>query len=144
MSKYCKKCWILNENPLSPLCKEHYFEREKSKPVKIYEIKKTPVKLIWKKRAERIKKDWSEMKVFIEIWKDRIHICDNCWKSIKFFHSSCFAHKLNKRDNPKLRYDKNNIALVHGIFEIKNEETWLTYDCHKEYDLKLKEIIKKL
>ncbi len=58
------------------------------------------------------------------------------------FHASCFAHKLNKRDYPKLRYDKNNIALVHGIWEIKNKKTWETYNCHKEYDLKLKKIKK--
>jgi len=63
------------------------------------------------------------MKVFVEIWLEREHICINCKKPIKFFHSSCFAHKLNKRDNPDLRYDKNNISLVHGIFEIMNETT---------------------
>ena len=104
--------------------------------------KKTPVKKIWKKRIERIKKYGSEMKVFIEIWQEREHICDNCNKYIKYFHASCFAHKLNKRDHQELRYDKSNIALVHWIWEVKNQETGENYECHKEFDLKFNELNK--
>lgn len=129
MSKYCKICKWLNENPFLQYCRNCFYD------VNPYYKKKTPLKLIWKKRKERIKESWSEYKVFIEIWKERKHICYNCWKYIKLFHSSCFAHWLNKRDNPKLRYDKNNIFLVHGIFEIKDEKTWLTYNCHNEFDM---------
>ena len=109
-------------------CKECQYAFVNSKPKKIYTLKKTKPKLVWEKRAERIKQYWSEWKVFVEIWIERVNedwkrICDNCWKHIKFFHSSCFAHKLNKRDNPKLRYEKTNIALVHWIWEIQEEKT---------------------
>lgn len=130
-------------------CKECQYAFVNSKPKKIYTLKKTKPKLVWEKRAERIKQYWSEWKVFVEIWIERVNedwkrICDNCWKHIKFFHSSCFAHKLNKRDNPKLRYEKTNIALVHWIWEIQEEKTWKTYECHKEWDLKYKDIKNKL
>ena len=84
------------------------------------ELKRTPIKKIGKKKIQRIKDNWSEYKVFVEIWQEREHICDNCWWYIQFFDPSCFAHKHNKRDNPELRYQKDNIALVHGIFEVKN------------------------
>lgn len=149
--KRCKDCWWPrgHNNALISRCKECTYKKQSEKPVKTYEIKKTPVAKMWKKRAERIKKEGSEWKVFVEIWFERVdqdwkRICDNCWKHIKFFHSSCFAHKLNKRDNPKLRYVKENIALVHWIFEVSEEKTWKTYDCHKEWDLKYKQIIKNM
>lgn len=134
--KLCKDCWKPRWHELMySRCKQCQYDFVASKPKKVYELKKTKPNLVWEKRKARIKKDWSEMKVFIEIWKEREHICENCNKPIKLFHSSCFAHKYNKRDNPELRYDKNNIALVHGIWEQKNDK-WQTYDCHKEFDLK--------
>ena len=97
---------------------------------------KKPIKQISDKKRQRIKDNWSEYKVFVEIWKERPHICDNCWWYIKYFDPSCFAHKLSKKNYPELRYDKENIALVHWVFEVKNEQTGETYTCHKEYDLK--------
>lgn len=107
------------------------------------ELKRTPIKKIGKKKIQRIKDNGSEFKVFVEIWKEREHICDNCWGYIQFFDPSCFAHKLAKWANPELRYDKENIALVHGIWE-KIDETWKTYQCHKEYDLKFNQLKKWL
>ena len=138
MAKYCKQCGILNENPLVKLCREHYFQQQidNPKPIKFSDIKRTPVKLVGKKRTTRIKDKWSEYKVFVEMWLKSDRLCENCWIHIKFFHSSCFAHKLNKRDHPELRYDKDNIAIVHGIFEVKDEKTGLTYNCHQEFDYK--------
>ena len=138
--KKCKICWLPRNhtNPLISMCKSCTYKKsiENKNQKNIYQLKRTPLKKIWKKRKERIKLEWSEYKVFLEIWKERPHICANCWKQILLFHSSCFAHKKNKRDYPNLRYDKNNIALVHWIFEIKNKSTLETYNCHKEYDLK--------
>jgi len=146
MAKRCKECWCINENPLLKYCMEH---ADKNKKLQSYKplVQKTPLKpwlppkKIWEKRKNRIKEQGSEYKVFVEIWKEREHICDNCWKWIKFFDPSCFAHKLNKRDNQKLRYDKKNIALVHWVFETM-DDTGKTYNCHKEYDLKFKTINK--
>lgn len=142
--KLCKDCWKprWHNNPLISRCKECSYKKQSEKPKKVYELKKTKPKLVWVKRKNRINKQGSEYKVFLEIWKERLHICENCKKPILIFHASCFAHKLNKRDNPELRYDKNNIGLVHWIWEIKNKETQETYNCHKEYDLKLNKIRK--
>lgn len=141
--KKCKDCWKPRwHNLMYSRCKECQYKFVSSKPKKIYELKKTPVKKIWVKRKTRIDEKGSEYKVFVEIWTSRNHRCANCWWEIKFFHSSCFAHKLNKRDNQKLRYEKNNIALVHWVFEVKNEKTGETYNCHKEYDLKFSNWIK--
>lgn len=138
MAKRCRECRVVNQNPLLKYCMEH---ASMNKSLKKTELKLwPPPKKIWKKRIERVKKNWSELKVFIEIWKEREHICENCWKYIKFFHSSCFAHKLNKRDNPKLRYEKENIALVHWVFETM-DDTGRTYNCHKEFDLKFKKML---
>lgn len=143
--KKCKDCkkerW--HDNPLISRCKECQYKKQNIKQKKVYTLKQTPVKKIWRKRKERIKLQWSEFKVFQEIWEERQHVCENCWKEILLFHSSCFAHKLNKRDHPDLRYEKDNIALVHGVFEVKNKSTWLTYNCHKEFDLKFKKNVNK-
>ncbi len=129
--KLCKDCKQPrgHENPLISRCKECQYSKQS--------LKRTEIKKIWKKRINRIKEEWSEYKVFIEIWKEREHICDNCWGYIKSFDPSCFAHILNKRDNPELRYKKENIWLVHGIWE-QIDETGKTYNCHKEFDLKVK------
>lgn len=141
--KNCKDCWKprWHNNPLISRCKECTYKKQAEKPIKIYTLKQTKPKLVWKKRKARIKDKWSEYKIYIEIWQERKHICDNCWKTIKFFHTSCFAHKLNKRDNPELRYKKDNIALVHWIWEQKNDK-WETYNCHKEFDLKFNKLKK--
>jgi rubredoxin len=134
--KLCKDCKKPRWHELMySRCKECQYAFEASKPKKVYELKKTKPKLIWVKRKARIRKQGSEMKVFVEMWLEQPHTCENCWKHIELFHPSVFAHKLNKRDNPELRYDKNNIALVHWIFETM-DKTWKTYNCHKEFDLK--------
>lgn len=139
--KLCKDCWKPRDHniPTISRCKACTYKRsaENKNQKNIYTLKRTPVKKIWKKRADRINEKGSEYKVFVEIWQERPKICANCGKPIKFFHSSCFAHILSKRDYPKLRYEKENIALVHWVFEVKNEETGQTYDCHKELDTKL-------
>ena len=135
MSKRCKECWCINENALLKYCMKHSYLNKQPKRTELKPW--PPPKLIGKKRAKRVQEKWSEYKVFVEIWKEREHICDNCWKYIKSFDPPCFAHKLNKRDNPELRYKKENIALVHGIWETM-DDTGKTYNCHKEYDLKFK------
>ena len=139
--KYCKECWVLNQNVMLKYCMDH---ADMNKGLKTYKPLQPwpPPKKFWKKRTERVKEKWSEWKVFVEIWLERLNwdwkrICDNCKTHIQLFDPSCFAHKLNKRDHPDLRYKKDNIALVHWIWE-QMDETWKTYNCHKEYDLKFK------
>lgn len=134
--KNCKKCWteFIRYNTIQNICSKCMIEKNKDKQKTIYHIKRTEIKKVWKKRTERINEKWSEMRMFIEIWKERSHECKVCWNFIKFFHTSNFAHILWKKDYPDLRYEKENIALVHWIFEIENEETWKTYQCHQKLD----------
>ena len=136
--KKCKICWWprWHDNPLISSCKSCTYKKsaENKNQSSIYTLKRTPVKKIWKKRLERVSEKGSEMKMFIEIWQERPRICKVCWKPIKFFHTSNFAHILWKKDYPDLRYEKENIELVHGIFEIEDEKTWRTYQCHQKLD----------
>lgn len=135
--KKCKDCWKPRGHTMMfSRCKQCQYKFVNNKPKKIYELKKTPVKAFWRKRTERISEKWSEYKCYVEIRTTQEHKCQNCWKHIKFFHSSCFAHILSKRDYPDFRYMIENIALVHWIFETK-DDSGLTYQCHQEIDTKL-------
>ena len=123
MAKYCKQCWDLNENPLMKFCRYHYYEYIEKNPEK--KLKRTPINKVWVKKTTRLKSRWSELKMFMEIWEERYHICFSCNNPIKNWHPSNFAHILSKWMYPKYRLMKANIAMVHGIFE---------WDCHKEID----------
>jgi len=65
-----------------------------------------------------------ERDMFLEIWDEREHYCDNCRMylgSVPKAHY--FAHIKPKSTHPKLRLDKNNIKL-------------LCYDCHYALDMR--------
>jgi len=119
MSKYCKKCKKLNENPLIKLCRSCYYEEQLNNPK---QQNFSSIKKISEKRKKRIKETWWEKPFFEKIWNSSNKTCVICWKKILEPKSWCFAHILSKKDYPMLRLFKNNIALVCSI------------KCHGEVD----------
>lgn len=91
---------------------EVYSERQKSKPIKVSNIK------------NKFKKPSGEKELFEEIWNERAHYCENknCRKflgqepSIQFF-----SHRKSKGARPDLRLKKDNIDL-------------LCSSCHHEWE----------
>lgn len=116
MTKLCKICGETNENQLLKFCRKCYYEE-----VKCDDIRK-PIKQVSDKKKLRIKENGSEVKLFLEIWNERIHRCEVCHCFIPEPKPECFAHRLGKWRYPALRYNKKNIALVWDI------------NCHKELD----------
>ena len=100
---------------------KHYPDIPKWKWDKI-EKKLKPIPKISQKKKERIKKEWSEADLFREIWWERSHNCEICWKFIPEPRPECFSHILSKGRYPALRYNKRNIVLCCQIL------------CHKEND----------
>lgn len=58
-----------------------------------------------------------EKELFIEIWFEREHICDNCKKGMREPEISNFHHIKHKSKYPELRLAKDNIVI------------WC-FDCH--------------
>ena len=100
---------------------KHYPDIPKWKWDKI-EKKPKPIPKISQKKKERIKKEWSEADLFREIWWERSHNCEICWKFIPEPRPECFSHVLSKGRYPGLRYNKRNIKILCSI------------DCHHESD----------
>ena len=100
---------------------KHYPDIQKWKWDKI-EKKQKPIPKISQKKKERIKKEWSEADLFREIWWERSHNCEICWKFIPEPRPECFSHVLSKGRYPGLRYNKRNIKILCSI------------DCHHESD----------
>lgn len=51
--------------------------------------------------------------LFLEIWKERAHICENCKISLgKEVRSYMFDHLLEKSKYPEIAYEKENIMIV--------------------------------
>lgn len=99
------------------------FKEEDDKLIKEEELKyRKPIPKISQKKKERIKKEWSEADLFREIWWEREHICEICWKFIPEPRPECFSHVLSKGRYPALRYMKSNVSIVCNS------------DCHKEND----------
>ena len=105
---------------------------------KVYELKKTEPKKIWKKRIQRIKDGGSEVKVFEKINKydQKCWICDN---PIKEPLSWTFPHILNKKDYPAFRVFESNIARACSIEhhdKLDKMVTFLKKDKQKIEELK--------
>ena len=100
---------------------KHYPDIPKWKWDKI-EKKLKPIPKISQKKKERIKKEWNEADLFREIWWEREHICEICWKFIPEPRPECFSHILSKGRYPALRYMKSNVSIV------------CDQNCHKEND----------
>lgn len=84
---------------------------------------KTPIRRKYKPTGEQ--------QLFIELWKSRPHICENCYTKLgKEPRAHYFAHIKPKSTHPHLRLDPDNIRM-------------LCYDCHYAYDFQGKEAYEK-
>jgi len=121
MAKYCKKCWVLNKNPLIPYCSICYFEEN------VYKKLTKKIKLVSRKKQEKINSWWGEKAMFNSILienqdEDWNLTCEISWDkfSINDVKVWCFAHILNKNQFAYLRLFKNNICIVKWL-----KEHWL-------------------
>ncbi len=127
----CNQCdeekWINNKKGICIDCtykKNHngktpqqvQYEKQKQRPKKQYELKRSTIKYKRKKTGEK--------ELFLEIWNERPHICSNpeCKKHLgdepnAFF----FSHIKSKGAYPELRLCKDNIEL-------------LCVECHQSYE----------
>jgi len=72
---------------------------------------KTYINKISKKRKERL--SWySEKDLFLEIWNERKHECEECWKILREAKAHNFDHIKPKWKYPELRLEKTNIKLI--------------------------------
>jgi len=136
MKWICKQCWEIkdHDNPLIARCKKcTYLNYENNKSqTKIYDIKKTPIKKVWRKRIERIKNWWSEADMYRKILIDRqinwCLKCEYCWKEFKIEDAwpTSFAHVLSKWMYKHLRLFENNIAIVCNDISMNS--------CHTKLD----------
>lgn len=83
----------------------------------------------WKSKSRkkrRIAELWTESEVFLEIWNERLHKCEDCWRNINEPHAHNFDHEIPKSRWEEFRYDKNNIKIrcfpCHFL-----KTTWLIY-----------------
>lgn len=69
---------------------------------------------VGKGKRRRLQEKGKETAVFIEIWREREHVCQNkkCGAVIRDYRPINFHHLKTKGAHPKLRYDKLNIALL--------------------------------
>lgn len=110
MAKYCKQCWVLNENPLNRLCRQHYYEDQLDNPKK-----RTPIKKIGKKKPK-----WRVAK-FTKETKEKIYardkVCIFCWNNsnLHFHHLFFWTESI---------YTNNRNDIDQGVTAC--------WDCHSE------------
>ena len=87
--------------------------------------KNKPINKISKKKQERL--NWySEKDLFKEVWEERLHKCEKCWKILKEAKAHNFSHIKSKGKYPELRLCKENIEIL--CFSCHFEfTTWLKY-----------------
>ena len=85
------------------------------------------VKKISDKRKLRL--SWrSEKDMFMEIWEERLRVCEICWIWILEPKTYSFAHRCPKGTYPEHRLNKNNISLVCSIkchWEVDKIYSWI-------------------
>lgn len=92
MTKYCKQCGKLNENPLLKLCREHYYQEQLDNPkqtrIKIKQVssknKNTPAKFTNETKAEILARDKT---------------CIICWDIWTDYHHAYFWANANRGEN---------------------------------------------
>lgn len=119
MTKYCKNCNKLNENILVKYCRTCY-------PTYWKKLVKTQINPISDKKKERLKNWWSEKDLFKEIWEEREHKCNECWKYLQEAKAHNFSHIKSKWSRPDLRLDKSNIEILCFRCHFK-KDMWLDY-----------------
>lgn len=117
-SDYKTKAGLVKERDLS---KKKEPKQPERKPIE----RKKPLAKNGKKKTERLKAGGSEVKLFLEIWNERPHKCEQCGETIRDFQLWCFPHKLSKQLFPAHRLKKENIGFVCSI------------ECHHKQDEKL-------
>lgn len=97
----CYKCTSDREVSLiKGLCQRHYWaSRKEVHRLKLY---KKPVK----------KSPTGERALFVEIWQQRVHLCQVCSKTIAHPKIHNFAHLLSKKSYPRFRLYKENILIL--------------------------------
>lgn len=91
----------------------------KKKEKKTYRIPQ-----ISKKKAKRIKEEWTETKIFQEVF-EQDKTCIVTGKRILEPVPWNFAHIFAKSSKPQLRLYPNNIALVYWIDEHQRLDSWI-------------------
>lgn len=120
--KKCKVCWQPrdHDNPLVARCKKCQYEHS------LKNKKQTRINLVSDKKKERLANWWSEKDLFKEIWEERPHICEECWKTLKEAKAHNFSHIKSKGKYPELRLEKSNIELLCFRCHFK-KDMWLDY-----------------
>lgn len=115
----CKQCgkekWLQNAKGICPECTFANNHNGKSRQ-QVYTER-------LKQKKKKVKKT-GERELFLEIWKERSHYCQNknCRKWLGNEPKAIyFSHRKSKGTYPELRLDKNNIDL-------------LCADCHRIYE----------
>jgi hypothetical protein len=90
------------------------------------EKKNKPLKKISDKRRERLKNWWGEKDLFLEVWNEREHKCNECWKYLKEAKAHNFSHIRSKGARPDLRLDKSNIEILCFACHFLKDH-WLKY-----------------
>lgn len=138
MSKNCKNCWELNENPLVPLCMKCYYTTTHEKSFKKRKVYQNKISKVWQRRKKRIKEKWSEFDLFKKIaversiwWciiENRLVRCEVewCWKLIRMKDLTVvnFDHEKPKSWWEARRLDKKNIKIKCFACHFK-KSTWL-------------------
>lgn len=104
---------------------ETQIKKKKQKPVKAYKLKQKPLKR--SKIKPKKKKQTGEWNLFLEIWGEREHICENCKLPLGGTPLPIyFSHIKSKGAYPELRLVKSNIELLcpkcHSIYEFGDRE----------------------
>lgn len=117
--KKCKDCWKKrdHDNALISRCMDCQYKKQN--------IKRKAVKKISDKRKKRLS-EYSEKDMFKEIWQERNHNCEECWKYLREAKAHNFSHIKSKWSRPDLRMDKDNIKILCFRCHFKND-MWLDY-----------------
>ena len=127
----CKKPkWINNSKGICPGCV--YKKNHGGRSAQEVQMDKQKAKeRVFKSQKIKIKKPTGEYELFLEIWGEREHRCENCkgWLSENVSRRSFvkyFSHQKSKGAYPELRLEKSNIELnchtCHDLWEFGDRE----------------------
>jgi 5-methylcytosine-specific restriction endonuclease McrA len=120
-------------------CKKHTWIQNKTKVLCAFCVYKrnhggkTMAEVIIERSRKKkpVRKNTGERELFMEIWHERNHFCENCGDVLHEPQTHNFAHKKPKSTHPHLRLVKTNIML-------------LCYQCHYAYDHQGKQTFDRL
>lgn len=86
-----------------------------------------------KKKQLRLKETWGEAALFLLIWNERDHNCEECGRQLYTPRPHNFDHKIGKAHGESYRLNKSNIVLVcfacHYMKTNWGEWYWIDYDA---------------